>query len=434
MNNTCQHSPEKLDFSGKLADIIADACARSEAASEPSWAADTRKAGACAFRTLPHPTQKDEAWRRTNPDLFSHFYENKPRISAGEVFSAEAGNVTAATPQTSCCETKCTGVCALPLAEAFKTEDFKDLFFQAELHQKESLAALNAACCNGGAYIAIPQNFSAEKPIIVRHEVHNEQDGSAYLPHSVIAGKAGSKAVVLEQFTSKDFDLLAVPEIEINLEPNASLQYVCLLDFGSKTNCAARIHTALGRDSSLKLLVIGIGGKTTKTFVINDLNAPGADSQVFGLVYSDNKQHFDIDIVQNHHAPGASSDVLFNCALDGESRTVFSGNIFVDPVAQKTSAYQKNRNLLLSDKAKADSMPKLEILADDVACTHGASFATYDADQKFYLQSRGINEQEARRLIVAGFFQEVIERLDCPDLAERLSAIMQERFENSESH
>lgn len=409
----------KLDFNGKLPDIIANANALSQEAGEPAWAADARKAGACAFRTLPRPTKKDEAWRRTNPDLFTPLYEGNPRIAVGENFSADAVSE---------------GVKALPMPEALKTEDFKNLFFQAELHQRNCFAALNAAAMNGGAYIAISKDISAEKPVIAKHEAQNGQDGMAYLPHSVISGGAGSKAVVLEKFTSADHELLAIPEIEINLEPNASLQYVCLFDFGNQTNCAARIHTALGRGSSLKLLVIGIGGKTTKTFVINDLNAPGSDSQVFGLVYSDNSQHFDVDIVQNHHAPGASSDVLFNCALDGESRTVFSGNIFVDPLAQKTSAYQKNRNLLLSGKAKADSMPKLEILADDVACTHGASFATYDADQKFYLQSRGINEKEARRLIVSGFFQEVIERLDCPELAERLSVIMQERFENSESH
>lgn len=172
----------------------------------------------------------------------------------------------------------------------------------------------------------------------------------------------------------------------------------------------------------------GFGTRLTKAFVESDLVGEGAKSEVLGVVLAQGRQHYDMDAQQNHRVGNTVSDVLCHVALTDRARSVFAGNILCEPGAQKIDGYQQNRNLLLSDQARADSMPRLEIEANDVRCTHGASFATYDGDQRFYLQTRGLTAFEAERLLVTGFFAEVIGRLEHEVVGEWLATRLEDKM------
>jgi len=384
---------------------------------EPGWALEARRGAQEAFAALPFPERNEEAWRRTPPDLFNPQGRGVVRVAPGFdlLGEGEPGQPV-----------------GVPFEEGLaRLGQVPESLGPSGSGLQEKFSALNAAFRSGGAWVSLPRDLSLERPLRITHQVPTLQAPGAFFPHSRIVGEPHSKATVVESFGSLDGDLLAAPVVEIHLEEGAHLQYVLVSRWGEATRALTHLDVRLARNSQLRVLFLGLGGATTKAFLTGNLEGEGAMSEFLGLVFASGQQHFDVDTLQNHHVPAGSSDVLFNCALNQGSRSVFTGNIFVAPGAQKTDAYQKNRNLLLSGKAHADSIPKLEILANDVRCTHGATFTTYDQDQQFYLQSRGLPDADARRLIITGFFQEVIERLEGPVLVDWLAGLMQEKMEAS---
>lgn len=384
---------------------------------EPDWALEARRRALAAFVELPCPERTQEAWRRTRPDLFDPQGRRIARVTPAFDLLGEGE------PEPPV---------GMPFEQALSHEpgDFQDLRQGGPVFQEKD-SAMNAAWRSGGAWVGIPRDRALGRPLRIAHEVPAFQAPGAFFPHTRIVGRRHGKATVVESFGSAEGDLLAAPVVDLHLEEGASLQYVLVSRWGEGTRALTRLQARLERNSQLKVLFLGLGGATTKAFLTGNLEGEGAKSEFLGLVFASGEQHFDVDTLQNHHVPAGSSDVLFNCALNQASHSVFTGNIFVAPGAQKTDAYQKNRNLLLSGKAHADSIPKLEILANDVRCTHGATFTTYDQDQQFYLQSRGLQDADARRLIITGFFQEVIERLEGPSLVAWLAGLMQDKMEAS---
>ncbi len=211
--------------------------------------------------------------------------------------------------------------------------------------------------------------------------------------------------------------------------PAASLRFVELQSLGNKTWNITHERAQVDRDASLDWIFGAMGSRLTKNFSDLDLIGTGASGRMSGFYFTDRQQHLDHDTQQNHLAPHTTSDLLFKGALKGNSRSVWQGMIYVAPGAQKTDGYQANRNLVLSPGARADSIPGLEILADDVRCTHGATVGKIDPELVFYLRSRGLPIGEAERLVVEGFFEPIMERIPFDGVRERFKGAIEARMD-----
>jgi Fe-S cluster assembly protein SufD len=246
----------------------------------------------------------------------------------------------------------------------------------------------------------------------------------------VVEAEEGARFTLIEDLASTAPDTSAYTNavVELFVAPNAKIEYVSLQNLSSETWHFGRHRARLERDAELDLVLGGFGSKKGKVWVENDLVGRGATSRVTGAYFADGSQHLDYDTFQEHAAPNTESDFAFKGALRETATAVWRGMIRVEPDAQQTNAYQENRNLLLSDKAHADSIPGLEILANDVRCTHGATLGRIDREQLFYLMARGLSRAEAERLIVRGFFQDVLDRIELLPVREALGAALEARI------
>jgi Fe-S cluster assembly protein SufD len=206
------------------------------------------------------------------------------------------------------------------------------------------------------------------------------------------------------------------------------VQYVALQSWGEGVRHIATQRTIAGRDSNVDTLVVNLGGSVARVDLAASLEGPGARSDMLGLYFAHGHQHFDHNTRQDHKVPHATSDLLYKGALYDKTRAIFRGIIKVFPKAQRTDAYQTNRNLILSKDAEATSLPNLEIEADDVRCSHAATVGHLDQEELFYIMTRGVTRREAERLVVFGFFGEVLERLPMPRVVEELRAAIAERI------
>lgn len=355
---------------------------------------------------LRFPEHQDEAWRRTDPELVKP--ENPTVIKPNSRFEMlTEGSIPA----------------GITLAGIEQAGD--RLFSVCPLDKSNLFGSLNGAVYQGGTYLQVKADVSTgENALFVHH--HYEQAGLA-APRSYLEVGKGS-SVTLVEFFSAEQDTLAIPSVEVKVHEGAKFRYIFVNLWNDASRVVPNIHARVEKDGYFQMLFAGLGSRLTKAFLESDLVGPGSKSEVLGLVLAQGRQHYDLDAQQNHRVGDTVSDVLCHMALTDRACSVFAGNILCEPGAQKIDGYQQNRNLLLSDKARAHSMPRLEIEANDVRCTHGASFATYDADQRYYLQSRGLTAFEAEHLLVTGFFAEVVERLDHEAvglwLSEKLEAKM----------
>lgn len=355
---------------------------------------------------LSFPTQGDEVWRRTDPDNVRP--ENQAVVAPVSKFGMLDGSAVPA------------NVTLEPISASAK-------FFSVQAVEKANLFnALNGVVYQGGTHFKVGQDVSTgEQAILVHH--HYDKKGLAATRSYLEVGKF-SNVTLVEYFTSDDPDMLAFPSVEVEVHEGARFRYIFVNQWNDSARVVPTVNARVGKDANFQLLFAGLGTRLTKAFFESDLVGEGCKSEVLGIVLGQGRQHYDVDAQQNHRVGNTVSDVLCHVALTDRARSVFAGNILCEPGAQKIDGYQQNRNLLLSDKARADSMPRLEIEANDVRCTHGASFSTYDAGQKFYLQSRGLTAREAEHILVSGFFAAVHERMDHEAvglwLAEKLDAKM----------
>jgi Fe-S cluster assembly protein SufD len=262
--------------------------------------------------------------------------------------------------------------------------------------------------------------------------VNSSADGSLFWRLLVVA-EEGSRFSLIEEYASASPDLAAYSNaaVELFVEQGAKLEYVSLQNLSRGTWHFATHHARVERDAELDWVAGGFGSRKGKTRIQNDLAGQGATSRVTGAYFADGEQHLDYDTFQEHIAPHTTSDFAFKGALRDQATTVWRGMIRVEQEAQKTNAYQENRNLLLSKNAHADSIPGLEILANDVRCTHGATLGQVDREQLFYLMSRGLSRSEAERLIVRGFFQDVLDRIELEPVREALADALEARIPQS---
>jgi Fe-S cluster assembly protein SufD len=383
---------------------------------------------AARYAELPVPDTTEEAWRFTNlrgfdPDSFS-------ADPAAGMFQTES--MLPDLEVAGWAEVSETGirVGSLPAVEGVRFEalDESDPRLYSLVGWDEKFAAHNAAVWQHGLLVHVPKGVKLEQPLYVRI-ANSVPGGSLFWRLLVVAGE-GSEFTLIEEYASATPDLAGYSNAvaEVFVEQGAKFQYVSVQNLSRETWHFATHHARVERDAELDWVAGGFGSKKGKIRIQNDLNGPGATSRVTGAYFADGEQHLDYDTFQEHIAPSTESDFKFKGALNETARTVWRGMIRVEPEAQKTNAYQENRNLLLSPDAHADSIPGLEIMANDVRCTHGATLGRVDRNQLFYLMTRGLSRAEAERLIVRGFFQDVLDRIELEPVREALGAALEARI------
>jgi Fe-S cluster assembly protein SufD len=381
------------------------------------------------YRALPLPTTTDEHWRFTDlrgfdPDSFvSNGHGPQPGSEPGPegtMLDIETVGIARVSEH---------GIVVERAPEGITFEPLSDHPLLGELvGSSEKFAAHNAACWTNGLLVVVPKGVELEQPLYVR--IANSVEGGALFWRLVVVAEPGSKFSLIEEYVSSSPDLAGYSNAvsELYVGQGAKLEYVSLQNLSTKTWHFATHHARVDRDAELDWIAGGFGSYRGKTWIQNDLAGPGATSRVTGAYFADGEQHLDYDTFQEHIAPNTTSDFAFKGALRDEASVVWRGMIRVEKDAQKTNAYQENRNLLLSEQAHADSIPGLEILANDVRCTHGATLSQVDRDQLFYAMARGLTRADAERLIVRGFFQDILDRIELPPVREALAEALEARI------
>jgi Fe-S cluster assembly protein SufD len=291
--------------------------------------------------------------------------------------------------------------------------------------EDDPFVARNAAEWEGGLFVYVPRNTKVDAPIVASAIQH--QQGSALNWRVLVVLEEGAEAEVWEQYLSTT-DGLFTTVVELVVGPNANLRFVSAQGLDEGSWVFGRQRARVERDGTLDSVVLGFGSANGKVFQNTILDGEGATGKVTGAYATRGRQHVDFDTTQEHAAANCVSDLAFRGVLGGRSSAVWRGMIKVDPGAQQTDAFQESRNLLLSKKAHADAIPGLEILANDVACTHAAAIAQIDPEQVFYLRSHGLPSEQAERLVVEGFLAELVERFEEGPVRNALATALENRL------
>ncbi len=376
------------------------------------------------YRRLELPTTKDEHWRFTDlagfdPDAYHASADGIPSRpsslleleSSGTAFAGEGGIEIVDAPD---------GITFAPL------EDHELLGTLVGAGDK--FTAQNAALWRHGLLVQVPKGVELERPLYVR--VSSSVAGGALFWRLLVVAEEESRFSLVEEYASESPDLPAYTNaaVELFVGQAARLEYVSIQNLSRETWHFASHRARVGRDAELDWVAGGFGSKKGKVRIENDLAGQGATSRVTGAYFADGAQHLDFDTFQEHAAPHTTSDFAFKGALRDDATAVWRGMIRVEPEAQRTNAYQENRNLILSERAHADSIPGLEILANDVRCTHGATSSPVNRDELFYCMARGLSRGEAERLIVRGFFQDVLDRIELAPVRDAVAGALETRI------
>jgi Fe-S cluster assembly protein SufD len=378
-------------------------------AAEPAWLEARRKRGASLIETLPLPTAKSKGWEFTDLgklDLGSYASTDvEPRIEGGD------------------------GATVMSLREAINSHSqLLEEQLGGLVPVEDPFVARNEAGWRDGVLVHVPRGVKVTEP--VRIEVPVAQDAAAFNWRTLIVLEEGAEAEVWEHWSSPDdeVDALLNSVVELSVGQAATLRYVNTQDISEKAWIFATQRAQVERDARLDWTALGFGSANGKVRMDTKLAGPGSEARVTGGYAGGPGQHLDYDTTQEHAAPNTNSDLAFRGVLAKGSTAVWRGMIKVDPGAQQTDAFQESRNLLLSPEAHADAVPGLEILADDVRCTHAAAIAQVDKDQLFYLTSRGLSEADAKSLVIEGFLEALVERLAEGPVRDEISAALESRL------
>src|SRR2546423_7863324 len=412
----------------------------------PDWFRDQQRAAWTQFESLPSPTRKDQAWRFANvglldlkpfqisPSLSEDDRKNILKYSRG--LDRYAARMIFANDQliqrdVVSEDLKKRGVIFQPLERAMV--EHADLFRKYFMSTEATLgsakfAALHKALVSSGTFLFVPRGLEIEQPIEIFHWLRH--DNMSVFPHLLLVADELAKVTVIEHFRSCDHRAagFACGVNDLIAGPGAKVTYVCAQNWAEKVIALQMNSTTVDHDASAMSLNLHLGGKYSRFESLSRLIGEGGRSDLLAVAVAKHQQEFDARTLQDHISAHTASDLLYKNALDDRARTIFGGLIRVEPHAHFTDAYQKVRNLLLSDDSEANSMPGLEILADNVRCTHGATSGQIDEEELFYLRARGIPTKAAQRLIVTGFLREVIQRLEQPAIAAHLERLIEEKF------
>jgi Fe-S cluster assembly protein SufD len=412
----------------------------------PEWFQDQQRAAWKEFEALPKPTRKDQAWRFSNVNLLDLTPFNCGGGLADEERTAileqsrgldqVAGRMIFAADEliqrdVISDQLKKRGVIFQSLERAMveHTELFRKHFMsQPAILGSAKFAALHQALVSSGTFLYVPRGVEIELPIEIFHWLNGEN--ASVFPHLLLVTDELAKVTVIEHFRScnRTAPGFACGVNDLIAGPGAKVTYVCAQTWGENVVALQMNSTSVDHDAAAMSLNLNLGSRYSRFESLSRLIGEGGRSDLLAVSVAKDQQEFDARTLQDHISPHTASDLLYKNALDDRARSIFGGLIRVEPHAHFTDAYQKVRNLLLSDDSEANSMPGLEILADNVRCTHGATSGQIEEDQLFYLRSRGIPTKIAQRLLVTGFLDEVIQRLDHPAIAEYLHRLIEEKF------
>jgi Fe-S cluster assembly protein SufD len=422
------------------------------ATKEPQWLKQSRVSAWEAYLQTPMPTIRDEDWHKTEIDSLNLSNLQAADLANGAIKKSEtapqwltiglkhlskrsgvlsegAYKLDEAVPEVLSKQ----GVIFCSLKEALqKHADLLKPYIEKHLATASGakFVLMNNALFNAGTFLYIPKNVVVDAPFVTFTNLgqlgHNGNkveglqgiQGIAVFPRLVVVLEANSKADLVNVLTSEESaqatetHSLVNTSIEVYVRTGAKLNYLELQRFSSDVFAITRNNNEISKDGSFYSLTVGLGGFQLKSDFRTDLVESGAASDIQGIIFGDESEHYSFNTIQDHDAPSTTSNINFHVALKDQSTSIYQGIIKVDKKAQKTDSFQSNKNLLLGKDAKADSIPKLEILADDVKCAHGATVGPVDKEQIFYLQSRGLTASESEELIVSGFFHKVLET--CP--------------------
>lgn len=408
-------------------------------AASPEWWLERKRGAYSRFESLPMPKRTDEKWRFSNiaginlggfspagdaprPDPLRPPPELA--VEAAASLSFLNGRLAGGTPASAELANK--GVVASTLSEAIARHPgmLREHFMaQPQKLGSAKFAALHEAFIDDGAFIFVPRGVEIDRPIVVVHAVSGP--GTAVFPHTLVIAEDNSRVTVVDYFASCDPSRqFACGANDLYAGHGARITYTAAQCWSLEALSLQFNSTVVRRDARVQSLNLHLGGKQARHESLSQLQAPGGFSEMLAITIATGARECDQRTLQIHQAPNTKSDLLYKNALLDQSRTIFSGLIIVDPDAQKTDAYQSNRNLMLSDEAESNSLPGLEIQANDVRCTHGATSSRIDPEQEFYLKSRGIPPKAADELLIFGFFEEVLNRLESEELHAALRKLI----------
>lgn len=375
-----------------------------------------------AFSTMEMPSEKEENWRYVNPGVTLDEFAIAERPGTAIAATLGIGGVAGATSVDG-------HTVAASSGEGVAVRRWADTVGEGPLVQSgDRFEALHEAFALDGIDVEVARGARIDEPVVVDLQVVTP--GVVALPRlRVVAGANSEVAVVVHQRSPDGLAALVVPRFEIETGNGARVSLTVIQEWGDATAAMARHHYVAGRDSTVGLAEAGIGGRYSRLHLTVDLVGDGATARVVGAYFGDGEQTMDYRYFLRHTARSTTSEMFLKGAVAGESRSVFSGLIRIEPEGQKTNAHQTNRNLVLSDQAEAHSVPNLEILADDVRCGHGSAVGPLDEEQRYYLMSRGLDRSRSDRLQVKGFFEEALLRF--PD--RRFEPMLRDRMMNKYS-
>ena len=417
------------------------------AAPQPAWLPPLRQAGIASFTAAGFPTLHDEDWRFTNvaPIAKLNFQLASPVAVNGSGTKALEESVFAALPGhrlvfvNGFFSAKLSRI--KPVAGGVRIENLSAAITKdAGLIEKHlgkcahlpgnAFAALNQAFFSDGAFIFVPQGVAVAEPVQLIYISSAKQGGETILPRNLVIAEANSKLTVVESYISTgNVAYFTNAVTEILAGDHAAVEHVKLQDEAADAFHIATIAGEFGRASKVSVHSFALGAKLSRNNIRTKLAGEGLECILNGLYLTKDEQLADHHMIVEHAQPHCASHEYFNGILDDKSKGVFHGRIYVHPVAQKTDAKQTNKNLLLSDDATADTKPQLEIYADDVKCTHGATIGQLNAESIFYLRSRGIATDMARQMLIHAFAGEIIERIQCEPVRAVIDKLVWDRLE-----
>jgi Fe-S cluster assembly protein SufD len=397
----------------------------------PSWFCTLRCAARDAYFELTAPDKTNESWHYGDPGRYTLAgldianaipgfngvrYERicgltgRPRkVACLSMIADNVAEISSSEPL------RDAGVTVMALRQALALRgDQLQQYLQSGLvdYKRDRLLASHFALVDNGFFVHIPQGVDAPEPIHLIMETG--EPGSVVSPHVLVVAEAGSAAKVFIHFLgggSEGERSLQLGAVQTHLAAGASVHLTKIQHLGARTDAMTHEAAAIGRDAHYRSVAVHFGGLNVRHETTAQLTHPGGHAELFGMHLLRGRQRYDFFTHQNHQAPHCQSNLLFKGAMLDRSRASYQGLITVAPGAQKTDAYQSNRSLLLSPHARADSSPQLEIQADDVRCTHGSAVSNVGKNELFYMESRGIPQEQARRLLVSGFMAEVADRI-----------------------
>ncbi|MPZ54752.1 MAG: Fe-S cluster assembly protein SufD [Acidimicrobiia bacterium] len=389
----------------------------------PTGHTDARKAAFEVFDTTEMPTEALEDWRYVNLDL--DLDDLTPATEAGEPISdGRFMSTLGDRPRITIIDGIVTAIDDTDV-EVHRLAELDTLPMRAAEPERNKLSAAAAAFGTDGVWVRVPDNHVSETPLIV--DMQSTQTGVISFPRLVVELGSNSEAAVILVHRGET-STHTVPDVFLDVGDGARLRFLEVQGFGAESVGVVHQRVRIGRDGNVRLGEVGLGGRIGRLDITIEMEGNGSSSEVIGVFFGERDQTMDYRMVMNHIGRNTSSDVFLKGAVEDEAQSVFTGLLRIEEDAAGTSAFETNRNLVLSDGAKAHSVPNLEILNNDVICGHGSSVGPLEEANLYYLMSRGLSRERAERLLMKGFFREAMDRLPITEFNDLVEGIFTERF------